>query len=62
MRELRDIPNRAGYIFIGITKDGTQHQCEVYKDDKGLHRVKGAKFTDLAGWERITQQIKGMER
>lgn len=60
--ELRDIPNREGFKFIGIAKDNTRHNCEVYKDEQGLHRIKGIAYIDLAGWERIKEQKQGMTR
>ncbi len=49
-RHLNDLPNTDNYQFYGIEKDGTVRDCTVTKDAKGLHRVTGAKFTDLIAW------------
>ena len=37
MRELRDLPNKEGYKFMGVCKDDTLLFCEVGKDKTGLH-------------------------
>lgn len=29
MRELKDLPNRSGFKFIGVLKDGTTKDCEI---------------------------------
>lgn len=49
-RSLSDLPNTENYKFYGIEKDGTVRECIVNKDEKGLHRVTGAKFADLIAW------------
>jgi hypothetical protein len=44
------LPNQAGFKFTAILEDGTHVDCEVEKDDKGSHRVKGRKITEITGW------------
>lgn len=53
MRELKDLPNKDGYEFIGIDKSGNNHKCSIYKDENGIHRVTGIEYKELAGWNRI---------
>jgi hypothetical protein len=51
MYPLADLPNAAGFAFVGILKDGTRVDCHVIKDPStSLHRVAGAPFSDLRGW------------
>ena len=51
MYPLADLPNAAGFMFVGILKDGSRVDCYVVKDaSTGLHRVAGATFSDLRGW------------
>jgi hypothetical protein len=51
-RPLRDLPNRAGYLFVGVTRDGSSVDCHIEFDAvEGIHRVGGgARFDDLIAW------------
>lgn len=46
----KNLPNKEGFKFYGIQIDGTVIECEVYKDDKGLHRIKGMAYNLLKAW------------
>lgn len=53
--ELRDLPNRAGYRFWGVTYDGDVVACVVRRDPIGCHSVyreldDAPFFTQLRGW------------
>lgn len=52
LRRLADIPNLAGYRFVGVKRDGTHAQCHVVRDAAtGLHSIAGeALHADLIGW------------
>lgn len=51
---LADLPNTAGYHFVGVTHAGDLVDCVVVRDERtGLHRVDGeANYEDLKGWMR----------
>jgi hypothetical protein len=55
MKHPSDLPNIAGFRFIGISYDNKSGICEVYKKkDTGLHAVRGVfGYSDLVGWEEI---------
>lgn len=51
---LSDIPNQAGYEFIGIRRDGTAVPCTVICDDTThLHSIKQVTITELRGWRYL---------
>lgn len=45
------LPNTNGYRFTGILKDGSKVPCKVVRGPDGIHRVQGAAFEDLKGWQ-----------
>lgn len=52
---LRDIPNNAGYEFIGVGKDGSEFDCVVKLVD-GMHRAfrkdtDAPCYHELSGWK-----------
>lgn len=56
MRALRDIPNQAGYRFIGITLDAERVPCVVALNGAGCHSVYRESDNEplwfkLVGWE-----------
>lgn len=51
-----DIPNKAGFKFLGIQKDFTVCEMEVYKNEQGQHWAKG--FSEIIGWLPI-ETIRG---
>ena len=59
LHERCDLPNRDGYKFTGVTHTGERVPCHVVKGPDGIHRVAGAKLTDLAGWEYLPAAKKG---
>ncbi len=49
----KDLPNKAGFAFVGVRKDGSLAQC-VVKLNIETHRyiVTGeARYEDLIGWK-----------
>lgn len=57
MRELRTLPNKEGYNFLGVCKDDTIIVCKVKKDEIGLHCAYNVEtnekcYHSLKGWER----------
>jgi len=48
LRPLASIPNKAGFLIIGVRKDGAEARLVVYLDDDGFHKVPG--YEQLAGW------------
>lgn len=38
-RELRDIPNKSGFEFIGIDNNDNEIECVVNKNPAGCHSV-----------------------
>lgn len=51
-RALADLPNREGFKFIGVRKDGTTVDCQIATDpETGTFRVAGgAVYEELTGW------------
>ena len=37
MKELALIPNKEGFEFIAVLKDGSEIKTKVFKDNSGLH-------------------------
>lgn len=48
IRPLASIPNKAGFLIIGVRKDGAEARLTVYVDKDGFHKVPG--YEQLAGW------------
>lgn len=48
MQELGLLPNKEGFEFIAILKDGNKVKTKVVKDDKGLHSF--PEFNKTIGW------------
>lgn len=48
LRPLASIPNKSGFLIIGVRKDGAEAELVVYLDADGLHKVPG--YDQLAGW------------
>lgn len=48
LRPLASIPNKAGFLIIGVRKDGAEAELVVYLDADGFHTVPG--YDQLAGW------------
>jgi len=49
VRPLASIPNKDGFVLIGVHKNGTEAQLTVYVDANGFHKVPG--YSDLVGWK-----------
>ncbi len=49
---LEDLPNAAGFHFVGVTKDGKKVPCVVELGQDRCYKVAGAAWSDLAGWCR----------
>lgn len=51
---LATLPNRDGFQFVGVLKDGTGVNCHVARNpETGAHSVTGdATYGDLIGWIR----------
>lgn len=50
VRPLSSIPNKEGFVLIGVRKNGTEAQLTVYVDEGGNYVVPG--YADLVGWKR----------
>lgn len=48
LRPLASIPNKAGFLIIGVRRDGAEAELVVYLDDDGFHKVPG--YDQLIGW------------
>lgn len=48
LRPLASIPNKEGFVIIGVHKNGSEAQLTVFVDKDGFHKVPG--YADLAGW------------
>lgn len=48
LRPLAGIPNKEGFVIVGVRRDGSEAQLVVYIDAAGLHTVPG--YVDLIGW------------
>lgn len=56
MFKLDSLPNKHGFEFVGIKKDGTEIDCWVYKEVVGTHVVlsmhsNNRVFSELKGWK-----------
>lgn len=60
-RPLAWLPNREGFRFTGVRKDGTECPCMVMRHGGGMHFIQGADFIDLKGWKPLpVTQTQGM--
>ncbi len=50
---LADIPNTAGFRFVGITKDGREVACTVSRDTASGCYTLGPIFSSLAAWRNL---------
>ena len=48
MKQVSLLPNKEGFEFMAILKDGSRVNAVVVKDDNGLHRF--AEFNKTIGW------------
>lgn len=48
VRPLASIPNKEGFVLVGVRKDGSEAQLTVYVDASGQHTVPG--YESLVGW------------
>lgn len=48
LRPLASIPQKAGFLIIGVRRDGAEAELVVYLDDDGFHKVPG--YDQLIGW------------
>ena len=48
LRPLASIPNKAGFLIIGVDHKGREAELTVYLDADGFHKVLGYEL--LAGW------------
>lgn len=49
---MEDLPNAAGFSFVGVTKEGEKVPCVVELGQDRCYKVSGAAWCDLAGWCR----------
>lgn len=48
LRSLADIPNKEGFVLIGVRKDFSEAELTVYLAMDGTHKV--PEFDKLIGW------------
>lgn len=48
LRSLADIPNKEGFVLIGVRRDHSEAKLTVYVGMDGKHRV--PEFENLIGW------------
>jgi len=48
MKELALLPNKEGFEFFAVLKDGRKVKTKVIKDENGLHRF--VEFSNSIGW------------
>jgi hypothetical protein len=51
------LPNRDGFMFIAICRDGKRQKCKVIRRSDGIHRVRGVKFDEIVSWVPIDGRI-----
>lgn len=59
IRPLASLPNRVGFPFVGLLRNGQIVRCQVVLDENKCHRVEGVKFSELQGWMEATQPFSG---
>lgn len=50
LNPVRDLPNRAGFEFIGVDHDGKENVCRVVVWC-GMHVIEGVRASTLKGWK-----------
>ena len=50
LRSPSSIPNRPGFKFVAVMKDGMRTLEEVVVGPNGCHTLKNTKWADLKGW------------
>ena len=48
MKQIALLPNKEGFEFIAVLKDGKKVKTKVIKDGNGLHRF--VEFSNTIGW------------
>lgn len=48
MKQVALLPNKEGFEFIAVLKNGNKVKTKVFKDENGLHRF--AEFNKTIGW------------
>jgi hypothetical protein len=48
MKKIILLPNKEGFEFIAVLKDGNKVKTKVFKDENGLHRF--VEFSNSIGW------------
>lgn len=49
-RPMSWLPNKEGYRFIAVFKDGTKAETCVHRRADGTHFIGDANISDLKGW------------
>lgn len=49
IRPLASIPNKEGFVLIGVHKNGSEAELTVFVDESGFHKVPG--YENLQGWK-----------
>jgi hypothetical protein len=53
LKPMSHLPNRDGFRFTGVKRDGSDVACWVLRNPQtGLHVVSGSDFADLIGWKQ----------
>ena len=57
-RELKDLPNKQGFEFVGITSIGNEIPCYVHRSTTGCYIVLSAYtdrriYSELIGWREL---------
>jgi hypothetical protein len=54
LQPLSWLPNKAGYKFRAVLKDGCKQVCVVQRcKETGLHYVRGVKYNLIKAWENL---------
>jgi hypothetical protein len=54
IKPLADLPNKLGFKFLGVKKDGSTAKCIVSRKESGVHFVGGgAVYSELQGWKTL---------
>lgn len=52
-RPMAWLPNRDGYRFTAVLKDGTEHEACVHRRADGTHFVGDLSLDELKGWRPL---------
>jgi hypothetical protein len=71
-KPLADLPNRDGFLFLGVTHGGAILRCRVVRESDGVHRALSRAdglrvYDDLRGWrddpeEEAASLLRAAER